>query len=99
MVVEDLNGMEAGNDAGLAGGGAGSSGELQKPLLLKSEGSKPKSAARHQHHHHHHHHLRSRRDAVLPNSAYAIFSTLVVALGPLSLGFAVSEIHPHPLSD
>jgi len=76
---------------------AGGSQDLQKPLLLKSEGSStnPKTGAaehgRHHHqHHHHHHHLRSRRDAVLPNSGYAIFSTLVVALGPLSLGFAVN---------
>jgi len=90
MVEEDLNGMEAGSDPPAAAGG---SQDLQKPLLLKSEGSstKPKSAAAHhgRHHHHHHHHLRSRRDAVLPNSGYAIFSTLLVALGPLSLGFAV----------
>lgn len=81
-----MNGMEAGHDP-LAAAGSGSQ-DLQKPLLLKSEGSsKPRSS--HHGRHHHHHNLRSRRDAVLPNSGFAIFSTLVVALGPLSLGFAV----------
>lgn len=82
MVEKDLNGMEA----------AGGSQDLEKPLLLNSEGSStnPKTGTAQHGRHHHHHNLRSRRDAVLPESGYAIFSTLVVALGPLSLGFAVS---------
>lgn len=86
-----MNGMEAGHDP-LAAAGSGSQ-DLQKPLLLKSEGSsKPRSS--HHGRHHHHHNLRSRRDAVLPNSGFAIFSTLVVALGPLSLGFALGFTSP-----
>lgn len=56
--------------------------DLHKPLLKHDGSSKPKG-------HHHRRHLKSRRDAILPNSGYAIFSTLVVALGPLSLGFGV----------
>ena len=85
MVQEDLSRMEAGNAWPVAVGSG--SHDLEKPLLPKNEGSsKPRGS------HHHRHSLRSRRDAVLPNSGYAVFSTLVVALGPLSLGFAVSLV-------
>lgn len=76
---KDLNGMEQGNGSG--------SRDLEKPLLAKKEkegSEEPRTS------HHRRHTLRSRRDAVLPNSGYAIFSTLMVALGPLALGFAVS---------
>ncbi|KAG0599868.1 hypothetical protein M758_12G184100 [Ceratodon purpureus] len=87
MVQEDLSGMEAGDDRPVAVGSG--SHDLEKPLLGKNEGSsKPRSS------HHRRHSLRSRRDAVLPNSAYAVFSTLVVALGPLSLGFALGYTSP-----
>jgi SP family facilitated glucose transporter-like MFS transporter 8 len=88
--MEDLNGME---DPPHASSSQQEQEQLEKPLLKTTDGQaslgKPKSSR-----HHHHHNLRSRRDAVLPNSAYAIVSTLVVALGPLSLGFAIGFTSP-----
>lgn len=80
---KDLNGMEQGNGSG--------SRDLEKPLLAKKEkegSEEPRTS------HHRRHTLRSRRDAVLPNSGYAIFSTLMVALGPLALGFAIGYTSP-----
>lgn len=78
MSMEDSE-SNAGVDSG--------SNELGKPLLNEGAGrSRPV--------HNRRHNLRSRRDAVLPNSAYAILSTFVVALGPLSLGFALGFTSP-----
>ncbi|XP_073391852.1 sugar transporter ERD6-like 4 isoform X2 [Physcomitrium patens] len=84
MAKDKLYSMESGENNFADGGG---SIDLKKPLL--SEGSsKPK------HSHDRRHFLRSRKDVVLPNPAHAICSTLIVALGPLSLGFALGFTSP-----
>ena len=85
MALDTLNRMEHGSGDDHRNLLATDSHDLHKPLLKNDGSGKPKG-------HHHRRHLKSRRDAVLPNSGYAIFSTLVVALGPLSLGFGVCAL-------
>ena len=83
MALEDVNKMEQGTSDDHRNLLASNSHDLRKPLMMSE------SAAKQRGQQHKRHSLRSRRDAILPKSGYAIFSTLVVALGPLSLGFAV----------
>lgn len=89
MAQEDWAGLEAGGGPDKRAAVGSGSGDLERPLL-KTEASGNPTERRHRRGHS----LRSRRDAELPDSAYAIFSTLVVALGPLSLGFALGFTSP-----
>jgi hypothetical protein len=91
MAQEDWVGIEEGGGPDKRAAIDNRSRDLERPLLKNKASGNPMERR-----HRRGHSLRSRRDAELPDFAYAIFSTLVVALGPLSLGFAVIILHTFP---